>query len=283
LPKRSLDPTVVERAELEKKDGIVLRAAPNVVLSRLRMNVLHAALAEHTRGRALREDRHVLLDGFASWWALRAEPSEREQRWLRAAAAPVPVTAAALMRWEETEERAGECVADGLAFATFDTLARRLGAKATWRLARSLFAAPPDDFRVLFERTPAALLAQAGTTWPLLAAETERERQAVIERHAAELSRASQLSAAIAVEQTARQGTRVQVSLAGADAYWALYTVLGPWDGSRSGLSRLDVRAPHATLPLSAARGVRVLVALETEDDSLGCAVRVKAERIKLP
>jgi hypothetical protein len=284
LTKSSLDPRVVERAELEEKDGIVMRAAPDVVLSLLRTEVLHAALAGQTRDRALREDRHVLLDGFAAWWALRADPSERDQRWLRAAASPVPVSVSTLTRWGETGERVGNCVSDGLAFATFDTLARSLGSKATWTLARSLFARPPDDFRVLFERAPASRLEDAAMSWPALAAETERERQAVRERHAAEWARRPQRSAAIAVEQTPRQGTRIDVSLAGADAYFALYSVLGPWSGwQSSSLSRLDVRGPRATLPLSAPRGSRVLVAVETDDAMLACPVRVTSERVTLP
>lgn len=283
LPKRSLDPRVVERAELEENDGIVLRAAPNVVLSLLRTEVLHAALVDRTRERATRDDRHVLLDGFSAWWALRADPSEREQRWLRAAASPLPVTVATLTRWAETAEHVGNCVADGLAFATVDMLARRLGSNATRSFARSLFSRPPDDFRVLFERTPAALLQQAGTTWSALAAETEHERRAVIRQHASALSRAAQRSAAIAVEQTARQGTRIEVGLAGAETYWALYTVLGPWAEWQSSLSRLDVRASRATLPLSAPRGARVLVALETDDALLECPVRVASKRITLP
>jgi hypothetical protein len=283
LPNRSLDPTVVERAALEHKDGIVLRVAPGIALSRLRMKVLHDALAEHTRGRALREDRHVLLDGFATWWALRADESERARRWLRAAAARGPVTAATLTRWEETEEHLGECVADGLAFATFDVLARKLGSKAALAFAQALFSRPPNDFRVLFERTPAALLQQAGITWSVLAAELENNRRAVIRQHASELSVAARRSAAISVQQTARRGTQIEVGLAGADAYWALYTVIGPWAAWHSSLSRLDVRSARATLPLSAPRGARVLVALETDDAFLGCPVRVTSERITLP
>jgi hypothetical protein len=283
LPKRSLDPRVVERAELEENDGIVLRTAPDVVLSLLRTNVLHAALADQTRERAGRDDRHVLLDGFSAWWALRADPSEREQRWLRAAASPLPVTVSTLTRWAETSERVGNCVADGLAFATVDMLARRLGSNATRTFARSLFARPPDNFRVLFERRPAALLQQAGTSWSALAAETERERQAVIRQHASVLSQAAQRTAAIAVEQTARQGTRIEVGLTGADAYWALYAVLGPWAEWQGSLSRLDVRVSRTTLPLSAPRGARVLVALETDDSLLECPVRVASKRITLP
>ena len=283
LPKHSLDPRVIERADLEEKDGVVLRTAPDVELSELRTRVLHDTLSNQTRGRALREDRHVLLDGFAGWWALRADPSAREQRWLRAAASPLPVSVSTLARWEESGERVGDCVADALAFATFDMLARRLGSNATWTLARSLFSRPPDDFRVLFERSPATLLQQAGMTWSALAAETERERQAVIERHAAALAGVAQRTAAIAVEQTQKHGTRVKVSLTGSPAYWALYTVLGPWARWQSSLSRLDVRAASATLPLSAPRGSRVLVAVETDDALLQCPVRVTSKRITLP
>jgi hypothetical protein len=135
----------------------------------------------------------------------------------------------------------------------------------------------------LFERTPAALLQRAGTTWSALAAEAERQRQIVIEQHAAAGSRAVPRTAAIDVEQTARHGTRIQVGLTGAEAYWALYTVLGPWADWQSSLSRLDVRGSRATLPLSAPRGARVLVALEADDPSLQCPVRVASKRITLP
>ena len=280
LPKQSLDPQVVERAELEEKDGIVLRAAPGVEFSRLRTRVLHEALGDHSLHRASRDDRHVLLDGFTTWWAAREAPADRERYWLRAAASPLPVTPSTLTRWAETEERLGDCIADGMAFAIFDTLARR----SSWKpLSRALFARPPNDMRVLFERSPAALLTQAGTTWSKLAEETERERRRVSELHASELAGRAQLRAAISVEQTTRHGARIDVGLDGAEAYWALYTVLGPWAGSQVSLSRLDVRGPRATLPLSAERGAPVLVAVETHDSSLGCAVRVAAKRVVLP
>lgn len=283
LPKQSLDPQILERAELEEKDGIVLRASPDVELARLRAKILHEELAAHTRLRAYREDRHVLLDGFTAWWALRESAAERERFWLRAAASPMQVNASTLTRWEETQERLGECVAEGLSFATFDTLARRLSSQPTQMFARALFSRPPDDMRVLFERSPAELLAQAGTSWPELAEETERERQHVIERHQAALAHIAQLTAAISVKQTARQGTHIEVGLEGAEAYWALYTVLGPWARSQWSMSRLDVRGPRATLPLSAARGARLLVALETDDAALGCPMRVATERLVLP
>ena len=283
LPKRGFDPTVIERAELDEAEGIVLRAAPDVVLSVLRTEVLRAALADHTRQRALREDRQVLADGFTAWWALRAEPSEREERWLRAAASSVPVSVSTLTRWLETQERVGACVADALAFATMDVLRRRLGADASSRLARALFPRPSDDVRVLFEPKPAALLAGAGVTWSALAAEAEQERQLARARYAAELARVPQRTAAIDVKHTPRQGTRVEVGMLGAPAYWALYTVLGPWAGVQTALSRLDIRAARATLPLSTSRGARVLVALETEDAVLHCPLRVRAERISLP
>jgi hypothetical protein len=64
LPQQGLDRHVMQRAALGAADGIVLKVAPNAPLENVRMLVLHSLLADATLGRGMKEDRHVLLEGF---------------------------------------------------------------------------------------------------------------------------------------------------------------------------------------------------------------------------
>jgi hypothetical protein len=283
LPQQGLDRHVVQRAGLEKSDGIVLRAAPDVPPARLRAHVIHALLGEQTLQRALREDRHVVLDGFSAWWALQGDPDAREAWWLRAASAPGTLGAESLSAWATTSERLGPCIADAVAFAVVDVLDRELGRERLLELARATFVRPPDDLRVIFERPPALLLERAGVPWPRLAALVEGARRDVRAERAAALAGRPDLRAEVHVRFRPDRGFALEASLNQPAEFWVSYAVLSPWPGQSGEMPRLDVRGRHAVVPLSPPRGSRVFVAVETEDALLGCPIRLAASRIELP
>jgi hypothetical protein len=283
LPQQGLDRTVMQRAVLSGAQGIVLRVAPDAPRPQLRALVLHSLIGDVTLQRAVKEDRHVLLDGLSAYWAVRDDPAARERLWLRAAAGAAPLSAERLQRWDETAEQLGSCLADASAFAVFATLEKSLGQSALTALLRGLFSPPHDDVRVLFEPSVAQRLQRAGLPWSRLAALSERARLAARARNAAVLALRPRYQASIAASATRDRGRTVAIALTGSRQYVALYRVLLPWTPGVEGMSRFDVRTARAVLPLSPARGSRVLVALEVEDAALDCPVRVLARRVDVP
>jgi len=283
LPQQGLDRTVMQRAVLSGAQGIVLRVAPDAPRPQLRALVLHSLVADVTLQRALKEDRHVLLDGLSAYWAVRDDPAARERLWSRAAASAAPLSAERLQRWAETSEQLGSCLADASAFAVFATLEGALGQSALWTLLRGLFSRPHDDVRVLFEPSVAQRLQRAGLSWSRLAALSERARLAARARNAAVLALRPSYRASVSASATRDRGRTVAIALAGSPQYFALYQVLLPWTPGVDGMSRFDVRKARAVLPLSPPRGSRVLVALEVEDATLDCPVRVLARRVDVP
>src|SRR6185503_10235667 len=169
LAQQGLDRHVMQRAALRAEDGIVLKVAPNAPTENVRMLVAHSVVADATLGRAMKDDRHVLLDGLATYWPLRDDEAARERWWLRAAAIAEPQPDDYLTAWAETSERLGECESLALAFSVFDTLTQRLGRDATLESMKKIFVEPKDDVRVLFERRPATALASAGVDFSWLA------------------------------------------------------------------------------------------------------------------
>jgi ABC-type transport system involved in multi-copper enzyme maturation permease subunit len=282
LPQSGLDREVMQRAALGEADGIVLKVAVNAPPEKVRMLVLHSLLVDATLDRGMKDDRHVLLDGLSSYWALRDGERARELWQLRAAAVDEPLPAQRLTAWSETSELLGECQAVAVAFGVFDALVSRVGLDAALALTRTVFAKPPDDARVLLEQSPADALAAAGLDWDALAADAAAERGAVRMRHANELARRPKLAASVAARSVPGRGIEVETQLTGAPRYAAYYRVLSPWTTDAGDMPRLDVIGERAVLPLSAPRGARVLVALEVDDPLLDCPVRVLAERLEL-
>jgi hypothetical protein len=282
LPQQGLDRHVMQRAALAAADGIVLKVAPNAPTEQVRMLVLHSLLTDATLDRGMKEDRHALLDGLAAFWVLRDDEQTREQWWLRAAAVPEPLAADDLTAWGEISERFGECQTLAIAFSVFDALVQLVGLDAALQAMREIFATPPDDVRVLFERRPAAVLAAAGVDWPSLAAAAAAARANARARHAAALARRPTVTAAVDWRRSAAQGIAIETTLSGAPRYAAYYQVLSPWTADVGAMPRLDVLGPSAVLPLSPSRNARVLTVIEVEDEILDCPVRVLAERLQL-
>ena len=289
IPQKGLDPGDIDRAALADHEGIVLRASPDASPHAVRTQVLHDLLADITLHRGLREDRHALLDGIAARAALLDDARAREAMLLRFAHAPVELDEQTFTRWEETHERLGDCYADALAFAAADRLAVYLGPEKLNALLGKLFARPKDDVRVLLETPPAELLARAGMPWAELARRTAQLQASERARNAEPLARIPERSARVVVSRSPERGTKVEVEVTGEAQYRVIYGALGPWARTPATLARLDVRgaqdAPvvRATVPVSQARGTRLFVAIEHDERTLTCPIRLHAERLVLP
>lgn len=289
LPQQGLDKRLVERASLGLQDGIVLRAAPSVDEAVLRARVLHELISDASDQRASREDRHLLLDGFAEWLVLRGDPAERALSGLRFASIARPIAPVQLERWEESMEQLGPCTANALAFASADAVASALGEEGFFRLLRALFARQPADVRVLFEEPPSAQLARAGVPWRTIAARVEAERERLREERALELAAIPERTARIEVQRSPKRGVSVQGRVQGATAFRLLYSPLGPWTRMPASLARLDVRGADAapevsgTVPISLTKGSRVFAAIEVDESLLQCSRRLRAVRLVLP
>jgi hypothetical protein len=281
LPQQGLDRHVMQRASLSAADGIVLKVAPNAPLGNVRMLVLHSLLVDATLHRGLKEDRHALLDGLSVYWAIRDDERARERWWLRAAAIAEPLPPDYLTAWARTSERFGECQSLALAFSVFDTLVERLGRGAAFEPMKAIFSMPDDDVRVLLERNPAAVLAEAGVDWSWLATASAAARERARERHAAALARRPALDAAVDWRSTAGQGIEIETVVSGVPRYAAYYSELLPWTADVGEMPRLDVLGATAVLPLSVSRDTRVLAVIEVDDEVLDCPVRVLAERLE--
>jgi hypothetical protein len=293
MPQQGLDRTVIERAALSEHEGIVLRAAPNVPRSALRAQVVHELVNDASLHRALHEDRHVLLDGFALALATRADPEARELAWLRFASHASPIDARRLTRWEETMEQLGFCTADALAFATVEVAGEALGQAKLRTLLRSLFRRPHDDVRVLLEEPPAAQLARAGLPWPELARRIEARRVELRARFAAQLSGIPARKAWIEASRSPTRGASVRAHVEGAVAYRVMYAALGPWTSLPQPVARLDVRGAHdaieqkrrvtGTVPIALPKGSRLFVAIDIEEPVLQCPLRLTSKRVVMP
>lgn len=281
LAQQGMDRHVMQRAALSAADGIVLKVAPNAPAENVRMLVAHSLVADATIDRGMKDDRHVLLDGLASYWPLRDDEAGRERWWLRAASIPEPLPADYLTEWARTSERFGECQSLALAFSVFDTLVRRVGRDATMQSMKELFREPKDDVRVLFEPRPTATLAASGVDFASLASAASAARAEARERHAAELARRPLLDAAVDWRSTPGRGIEIETTVAGASRYSAYYRLLLPWTTDAGDMPRLDVLGPSAVLPLSPSRGDRVLAVIEVDDEILDCPVRLLAERLR--
>jgi len=281
LAQQGLDRHVMQRAALDASDGIVLKVAPNAPPENVRMLVAHSLVADSTLSRGMKDDRHVLLDGLATYWPMRDDAAGRERWWLRAASLPEQLPVEALTDWAETSERFGECQSLALAFSVFDTLVQRVGRDATLAAMKELFREPKDDLRVLFERRPTATLATAGVDFASLASAASAARDQARERHAAELARRPTIEASVDWRNTLGRGIEIETTVSGVSRYAAYYRVLWPWTTDAGDMPRLDVLGGSAVLPLSPSRNDRVLAVIEVDDEILDCPERVLAKRLE--
>lgn len=282
VPDASLDPDYFTTAALPKADGVVLKGALGAVdfdRDGFRVFAVHEALDWFTRGRAKREPRHWLLDGFAAWWVSRSDARVVARLEARADAAThlVPLTAGAFERWDETQELLGDCLANAFAFRAVSLLLRDEGARALFSEALGV---RPMDWAVA----------------PLLEGPIDgklAERLAVALRDAPRtagpppgFTRWSAAVEAVELHGSMRE-LRFEVRRPQGEAgerFAVRYRALRPWSGPvyRGGLTRFDA-AEDGVLPMTTVKGQRMFTAVERYDPALQCTVRLGARRWVVP
>lgn len=296
LPDDALDGDAFQRAALPNADGVVVRAAfthPQFDREGFRAYALASWMHWYTRGRSATEERRWLQDGTAQWLVARDLPQQREKLALRAAFAARLLQArqrdagSAMRQWLSVREELGACLSNALAWRMVSSLAQQMGEQRFKTLSRMVLAVrPPGDARdSLFEASFAQQLEQANApNQAMLAQQFER-------LFGAEQARLAGSVGQIAMPQvtfTARpmEGStyevHYQVGKAGREGlpYSVLYVTLEPWDGEISAevLARVDTQRA-GVLPASFARGTRLFTAVERRDETLGCSVRLAAQR----
>lgn len=285
LPQRGIDPGRSVIPTLRAVDGAA------VVLSVedargdtpwLRASLLHRLLEVTSTEAAVEEERHWLLDGLTTWWTARHDEAAVAQQWARAAT--VEPRAEDLRGWRATRERLGSCRSDALAFAAVQSVVDALGEDVLLSVARATFPPADSAWEAWWEAgEPEALLEQRGLSLDALG---ERVRAALATRP--EGGAPLEVTTDVRFVEPLGQQRRIEVSLtsASAPAWWVRYYKLEPWSSDVSDQeSRFDVvvGASVARLPGVWLRGERVLVSVEVEDPTLGCAVRVRSERMVVP
>ena len=182
LPDASIDPELFLLADLPDSDGVVVRGAAGSGRfdeAGFRAFTLRQVLDWHSRGRASREPRRWLLEGFSRWHIARNDAAQRELLSLRSVAALQMLEsgrialAPALRRWLTTREHLGDCLGDALAWRATEWLSVSLGEEKFRQLARALFGQrPTSDIRAfLSEKTVDELLRapvrRPSTHWPI--------------------------------------------------------------------------------------------------------------------
>jgi len=296
LPDASIDAELFLPADLPDSDGVVVRAAVGAERydeSAFRAFALGRVLDWYSSGRASRESRRWLLDGFTRWYSGREDPAQHDLLKLRAVAALQAIEpggpsalAQALQRWLATREQLGDCLADALAWRTAQWLHDSAGDEAFQQLARSLFGKrPASDIRAYLAERPVDALLQ-GVGAPTIAALAEPLQQAIQAEAAARADRLPSSKWSAAFETVAMPGSLFELrhtltaSTAPIPPHAVRYMRIGPWDGelSRARMERVDATAA-GVLPASFARGELLFAAAEVYSPDLQCTVRIGARR----
>lgn len=277
VTQRGLDPDVFLRVPLGDKDGIVLRANaadPRFDPHVLRYRILHAVITDATANRALEEDRHWLLDGLATAWTVRGDDAARARLRLRAAASPVGLTKDSVANWNETFERAGDCFGMAIAFTLVDALTDELGEAQVVEVARRAFPKPHRDLRdALFEERLPALLAEQRVDFAALIARAEAARRNAGGPHGYDAT----------AELVPQGGGQVRVTFSlsrggmPVTRWRGLTASTGPWQVGigDTEAARVDARGGEATAAGLFTSGERLFLAVEVDDEALGCSARV--------
>lgn len=277
VSQRGLDPDVMLRVPLGAKDGIVYRANvadPRFDSINLRYRILHSIVGDVTGSRALEEDRHWLLDGFASYWAVRGDADARALLRRRAAASPVGLTVESVRRWNETFEVAGDCFGMGISFTLVDALIDELGEAQVVELARLTFVKPHRDLRdMLFEKKLDALLAERKVPFEALVARADAARR--------NAGGALGYQAGLELRPQGGGQTRVKFTLQKNGApvvrWRGLTASTAPWQQGigDSEAARVDARSGEAMAASTFSSGERLFAAIEVDDPELKCSARV--------
>ena len=166
----SLDAGIFDRGELERNEGILVRAnferTERWDPRELGAYVVGLVLDEATEDRARFEPKAWLRDGFAHWWSVRGtspnapldlaslcdpasplRPHILRAMWTHGAE---PLDEDRLRTWRRYRERHGEALAEASALSGLLVLDERAGRSAVMELARAVFGRKPhNDLREL--------------------------------------------------------------------------------------------------------------------------------------
>jgi len=297
LPDTSIDAELFLLADLPDSDGVVVRGAvgsEGFDEVAFRAFTLRQVLVWYSRGRAARESRRWLLDGFSRGYSVRGDAAQRELLTRRSVAAlqslqsgEIPL-ALALQQWLTTREQLGDCLGDALAWRAVEWLSASLGEERFQALARDLFGQRPGSniAAYLSGQTVDALLQQAGAPTRTALA-TPLQQTILAEGDARAEGRPSTPQWSAEVEAERMRGSLFELhhavtSVNGTPppSYAVRYMRIGPWDGelSRASMERLDASAA-GVLPASFARGERLFTAVELYSPALQCTLRLGARR----
>lgn len=196
-----LDANKFERGQISNAEGFLVRLnydAEGFDRGKFTAWLATEIVNHRLHGRASREDRRWVLDGFGEFWqrrARRAAPlAEDKDLALRAlvGCGETGVNAATLARWMIECERVGDPVGIGMSWSGLRTLAHLVGPDACRDFLRAVLGQRlPQDVRALFrDRTGTAKILRrtAGITEAELLAAWNRELAATRAALAAELA-----------------------------------------------------------------------------------------------
>lgn len=296
VPSAALDPGVFERAKLEERDGLVVRARfdaegfePVAFDAWLLRQVLTLASGEER----LPEDRQWVAEGFSWWWAGRAaSPEDRRLGALRERYGVSAPSWPLLEDWLTTGERLGPCIGGAVAEGALETVQALAGEARTKAFLRAALGwRSPKSVRVLWQRhaTRALLGAQAQLTPQALVQGWSERLRADPDGLAAELATLPRPEVELAVHplgSSSREARyrRVQASPL---PLTLLYTELPPVNGPialesfRHELVLGGDTDWHA-LPQTFAEGARLGWTASVRLPALGCSVWTGVKRVVL-
>ncbi|ATB26947.1 ABC transporter permease [Melittangium boletus] len=290
MPNTGLDADVFQRAKLEKKDGVVIRAhlaAPDFDEDAFEAFLFREVLIELSDGIVQRERRQWLLDGFTTWWVNRSEPGR-----LSRGAAVGSREDVEEREWLSTRERLGPCVAGVVAARGIQVLRDRLGDAAFQSLMRRTLAFSPSTGFLGLWREPRldSLLRELGESSEEEVGRLWRDAlRADRAAHPEVLASLAMLHPTLSLVAESPETFRLEHGLSGGkgpDAptrYALLYAKLEPFENEVEphAFSRQDARvSPEgARLPLGLSRGDRWLFVMQVESAALRCPVRLLTRR----
>jgi hypothetical protein len=295
--RRDLDADRYERGELEKAEGVSVRANPearNWNLQNFQAWLLREVLIVGSQDRAKLESKRWVLDGFPLFWTFREhnqspvtadrQPALRALYGTASGFAPQD-----LDRWLRFEERLGEEIAAGVAWSGLRTLARRDGADACQRFSRRVLGRqPPKDVRASLAEATATmdtiLRHETGVTLAAFFVQWQEDLAAARRTLADDLKALPRIKGELTFLPLSPDSRRVRFRAniepvpASPVRYSMLYYLLPAFDEEVEPKSILRVQndyaqQPQDELPETYSRGGRLFWTFSHEVPELGCPV----------
>ncbi len=309
----TLDADVYQPGRIKDADGILVRAnftAKKWSDSDFTAYLVHQILSHTTKGRAVFEPKHWLLDGFSVWWATeQLEQSRRlearDKFMLRAlfATRNLPLYIQQIEHWTLYQEKLGPRMSSAVAYSGIKYLEQTKGKAAVLELARAVLSRrPPRDAREtiyeMFNSMSEIFSRSTGLKWTRFVADWSawlQDRSHIRQELEQRLLDITPMNGIIWLEKT-KLGIRdivYQFQLPGSsntDSTCSLvHVALSPyeWPIRQPLLKREEQPCKDAIqepVRLSGfyGEGQRVFVALEVDSEPLGCRVRLAADRIEI-